>query len=83
MNELAKKIMELTSQDVSYRLGDLIQSYPPSALPIIVGVIRAVTGALVEQMTEAEKIVVHSIEDGSEIVILPSVFDPRKQEEQK
>ena len=84
MNEqLVKKIIELTAQDVSYRLGDLIKNYPPTALPIVVGVIRAVTDALIDQMTDEEKQVVKRLNEDSEIVVLPSAFDPRKQEEQK
>lgn len=84
MNEqLVKKIIELTAQDVSYRLGDLIRNYPPTALPIVVGVIRAVTDALIDQMTDEEKQVVKCLKEDSEIVVLPSAFDPRKQEKQK
>ncbi len=84
MNEqLMKKIIELTAQDVSYRLGDLIKNYPPTALPIVVGVIRAVTDALIDQMTDEEKQVAKRLKEDSEIVVLPSAFDPRKQEKQK
>ena len=83
MNELIKKVIERTAQDVSYRLGDLIRSYPPTALPIVVGVISAVTDALIDQMTDTEKQVVKCLKEDSEIVVLPSAFDPRKQEEQK
>lgn len=83
MNELIKKVIERTAQDVSYRLGDLIWSYPPTALPIVVGVIRAVTDALIDQMTDQEKQVVKCLKEDSEIIVLPSAFDPRKQEKQK
>ena len=83
MNELIKKVIERTAQDVSYRLGDLIRSYPPTALPIVVGVISAVTDALIDQMTDQEKQVVKCLKEDSEIVVLPSAFDPREQEKQK
>ena len=83
MNELIKKVIERTAQDVSYRLGDLIRSYPPTALPIVVGVISAVTDALIDQMTDQEKQVVKCLKEDSEIIVLPSAFDPRKQEKQK
>ena len=83
MNELIKKVIERTAQDVSYRLGDLIKNYPPTALPLVVGVIRAVTDALIDQMTDQEKQVVKCLKEDSEIIVLPSAFDPRKQEKQK
>ena len=83
MNELIKKVIERTAQDVSYRLGDLIRSYQPTALPIVVGAISAVTDALIDQMTDTEKQVVKCLKEGSEIVVLPSAFDPRKQERQE
>ena len=83
MNELIKKVIERTAQDVSYELGDLIRSYPPTALPIVVGVISAVTDALIDQMTDTEKQVVKCLKEDSEIVVLPSAFDPRKQERQE
>ncbi len=83
MNELIKKVIERTAQDVSYRLGDLIRSYPPTALPIVVGVISAVTDALIDQMTDQEKQVVKCLKEDSEIIVLPSAFDPREQEKQK
>ena len=83
MNELIKKVIERTAQDVSYRLGDLIRSYPPTALPIVVGVISAVTDALIDQMTDTEKQVVKCLKEDSEIIVLPSAFDPRKQERQE
>ena len=83
MNELIKKVIERTAQDVSYRLGDLIRSYPPTALPIVVGVISAVTDALIDQMTDKEKQVVKCLKEDSEIIVLPSAFDPRKQERQE
>ena len=72
------KFVEQVGQDANYKLGDLISSFPEPLRPIAVGALLAALNAAMETMTEVEKEAVEAIKNNSKIVILPTMFDPRR-----
>ncbi len=83
IEELAHKMINDVQQDVTYKLQDLIEGYSPIKKIIAIAAIKSNIDALLTSLDENQREIIDDLVRRTEVVILPSAFDPRKQEEQK
>ncbi|MBR3585076.1 MAG: hypothetical protein IKO00_03535 [Oscillospiraceae bacterium] len=80
---LARKMINNVQQDATYKLQDLIEGYSPITKIIAIAAIKSNIDALLMSLDDNTRDLINSLVMRTEVVILPSAFDPRKQEEQK
>lgn len=84
MSEYEKKdpigdMLREVSQDVAYKLGDLVMSYPPQFAPIVLATINMCVQAELPCMSPDGRDVYKMFQERSTIMTLPRNMDPRKR----
>ena len=72
------ELVNRLSQDVSYKLSDLIFSYPEFARPLVTAAIQACIGSGVQNMPEKARELYFAALEKMTVVSIPKEMDPRK-----
>ena len=77
--DIVKAVVETLMQDVSYKLGDVINQYPSALQPYVVAVLRAIHDALLATFSEDDRKVYDHLISKTVLMTLPKSMDPRKE----
>jgi len=67
------------SQDVSYKLGDLIASYPREFRTVAIATVTACINSQLSTMPDDDRVIYDGLLANMEVVSIHSVMDPRKK----
>lgn len=79
IQEVVEKMCNSVAQEVSYKLGDLIVSYPRFLRPVVVATVQACINSQLGTMPEEDRKLYDKALAGMEVVSVPREFDPRKK----
>lgn len=71
------------SQDVSYKFGDLILSYPPALRAVALATVYSCITANLETMPKGERELFEAAKSRMVVMTIPAELDPRKRGGQK
>ena len=78
-----EKMVNRLSQDVSYKFGDLILSYPPALRAVALATVQSCITASLETMPKDERELFEAAKDKMIVMTIPKEMDPRKHGGQK
>lgn len=67
------------SQDVSFKLGDMILSYPPILRPLVLATVQACLNAQMGSMPDKDRELYEASLSKMTVVTIPQSMDPRKK----
>ena len=79
IQEVVEKMCNGVAQEVSYKLGDMIVSYPRFLRPVVVATVQACINAQLGTMPEDDRKIFDKALAGMNVVSIPREFDPRKK----
>ena len=79
--EIAKRFAQDFMQEFSYKLGDLVNSYPEQARVFCVAVMKCIAAALEAQFGSLDRELLEVLTENTTALLLPSELDPRKNRE--
>lgn len=77
--DIVKAVVETLMQDVSYKLGDVINQYPSALQPYVVAVLRSIHDALLATFSEDDRKVYDHLISKTVLMTLPKSMDPREE----
>ena len=77
--EFVEQTCNRICQKVSYRISDLILSYPDFMRPMVIGTIRACMEAQLKTMPAEERELCDLVLEKMEVISVPEAVDPRKK----
>ena len=78
-----EEMVNRLSQDVSYKFGDLILSYPPALRAVALATVQSCITANLETMPKDERELFELAKDRMIVMTIPKEMDPRKYGGQK
>lgn len=79
IQEVVEKMCNSVAQEVSYKLGDMIVSYPRFLRPVVVATVQACINSQLGTMPEDDRKIFDKALAGMEVVSIPRELDPRKK----
>lgn len=76
----AKSMAETIMQDASYKLGDVINGYPPGVHVFVLVVMQRLVDILKPMMSEKDQELFDHLIRHTHVIAAPASLDPRKQE---
>ena len=76
----AKKIAETIMQDASFKLGDVINGYPPEVYVLVLVVMQRLVDTIKPMMSESDRDLFDRLIRHTNVIAAPASLDPRKQE---
>ena len=76
--EMVETLCNKISQDVSYKLGDMILSYPTFLRPLVVATVQACLNANMVTMPDHDRELYEAALAKMTVVTVPPDLDPRK-----
>ena len=76
-NDMISELISQLSQDVSYKLSDLIFSYPEVARPLVMATLQACIGSSVNTMSAAARELYFAALEKMTVISIPKKMDPR------
>lgn len=77
--EIIEKMINELSQNVSYKLADLIMGYPDFLRPVVMATVQACITANMQTIPEKERELYEAALSKMTVVTIPSEMDPRKR----
>lgn len=78
--DLATAVKQLIMQDASYKLGDIINSYPPEVHVLVLVVMQRLVDTIKPMMSESDRELFDRLLLHTNVITAPTALDPRKQE---
>lgn len=79
IQQAIETICQQISQDVSYKLGDMIESYPREFRPLVIATVSACIRSQLTTMPSDDRKIYENALAGMEVVSIPRSMDPRKK----
>lgn len=79
IQEVVEKMCNGVAQEVSYKLGDMIVSYPRFLRPVVIATVQACINSQLGTMPEEDRRIYDKALAGMQVVSIPREFDPRKK----
>ena len=76
--EMVEALCNKISQDVSFKLGDMILSYPAFLRPLVIATVQACLNAQMGTMPETDRQLYDAALQKMTVVTIPAAMDPRK-----
>lgn len=74
-----EEICTQLAQDVSYKLGDMIESYPREFRPVVIAAVSACIKSRLTTMPDSDRQIYENVLAGMQVVSIPRSMDPRKK----
>ena len=78
--ELAKEMAETIMQDASYKLGDVLNGYPPEVHVLVLVIMQRVVDTIKPMMSESDRDLFDRLIRHTNVIAAPTSLDPRKRE---
>lgn len=79
-DEASKNLAETIMQDASYKLGDVINGYPPSVHVFVLVVMKRLVDLIKPTMSESDQELFDHLIRHVNVIAAPAALDPRKRE---
>lgn len=79
-DETAKKLKEAIMQDASYKLGDVLNGYPPEFRVLVLVVMQRLVDTIMPLMSESDRDLFDRLLRHTHVIAAPTALDPRKRE---
>lgn len=79
IQKVVEEICQQLSQDVSYKLGDMIESYPREFRPVVIAAVSACIRSQLTTMPDSDRQIYENVLAGMQVVSIPRSMDPRKK----
>ena len=79
IQKVVEEICQQLSQDVSYKLGDMIESYPREFRPVVIATVSACIKSQLTTMPAKDREIYDKLLDSMQVVSIPRSMDPRKK----
>lgn len=79
IQQVIEQMCQQISQDVSYKLGDMIESYPREFRPVVIATVSACINSQLTTMPPEDRKIYDGLLASMEVVSIPRSMDPRKK----
>jgi hypothetical protein len=79
IQKAVEEICAQLAQDVSYKLCDMIESYPREFRPLVIATVSACIRSQLTTMPSDDRQIYENVLAGMEVVSIPRSMDPRKK----
>ena len=79
IQKAVEEICTQLAQDVSYKLGDMIESYPREFRPVVIATVSACIKSQLTTMPDSDRQIYENALAGMQVVSIPRSMDPRKK----
>ena len=78
--DLAKSMAETIMQDASYKLGDVLNGYPPEVHVLVLVVMQRLVDTIKPMMSESDRDLFDRLIRHTNVITAPASLDPRMRE---
>lgn len=79
IQKAVEEICAQLAQDVSYKLGDMIESYPREFRPVVIAAVSACIRSQLTTMPDSDRQIYENVLAGIVVMSIPRSMDPRKK----
>ena len=78
--DFAKAMAESIMQDASFKLGDVINGYPPEVRVLVLVVMQRMVDVIKPMVSESDQDLFDRLLSRTNVITAPTALDPRKRE---